>query len=132
MKRFIIMMTAVMSLTGCRYDIDEILLMREDVSLTWKGEVQMSYNPLTCQMSHNTTDNIFRVYDDALANWFTVRCSERPSHEGQILSADVIWTTRTDTRQEKGLEFKVEKVDGSGQIWMWNKSKSIGIVIKNL
>lgn len=131
-KTIILMITAVIAAGCCRYDVDEILLMRTDISLTWKGDLQMSYDPLRCQLSHDRSDNIFRVYDDALANWFVLDCSVMPSYEGQELTADVIWTTADDTREERGLTFVVEKTDDSGQIWMWNKSKRIGIVIKNL
>ena len=133
MKRFLAISAILMTAAGCcRYDVDEVLLMRDDISLTQKGTVMMSYDPLSCQMSHDKATNTFRVYDYMIANWFIVKCSERPDNEGQELTADVTWTTAKDTKTEKGLKFTVEKTDAQGQIWMWNKSKKIGIVIKNL
>lgn len=133
MKRFLAISAILMTAAGCcRYDVDEVLLMRDDISLTQKGTVMMSYDPLSCQMSHDKATNTFRVYDDMIANWFIVKCSERPDNEGQELTADVTWTTAKDTKTEKELKFTVEKTDAQGQIWMWNKSKKIGIVIKNL
>ena len=131
-KAIILIIIAVAASSCCRYDIDEVLLMRNDISMTWKGKEQMAYDPLNCQLSHNHETNTFRVYDDALANWFMISCQTRPSHEGQELTADVSWTTHNDTKHEKGLTFRVEKIDQTGQVWMWNKSKNIGIVIKNL
>ena len=50
----------------------------------------------------------------------------------QTLKADVEWTTANDTRTEKGVEFSVEKTDSQGKIWMWSKSKKIGVVIRQL
>ncbi len=114
------------------YDIDEILLPREDISLTVKGELQFSFNPLTCQMSHNRTTHEFRVFDDKLSEWFILKCDERPANEGQELNADLTWTASSSTKNMDGLTFKIEKIDRSGKIWLWCKKKSIGIVIKNL
>ena len=133
MKGIVAIFTILILATGCcRYDIDEVLLMRDDISITQKGTVMMSYDPLKCQMAHDKATNTYRVYDDMIADWFIVKCSERPDNEGQELTADVTWTTAKDTKTEKGLKFVVEKTDAQGHIWMWNKSKKIGIVIKNL
>ncbi len=133
MRKLWILTLGVLMLAGCqRYDIDEILLMRNDVSITLKGEVLMSFDPLTCQMSHDKATDTYRVYDDMIADWFFIRCHTRPDYEGQEITADVTWTTERNTKTEKGLTFTVEKTDPEGYIWMWNKSKSIGIVIKNL
>ncbi len=115
-----------------RYDIDEILLPREDISLTIKGVEQFSYDPLTCQMSHNQTLNEFRVFDDKLSGWFIVRCDDIPSNEGQEVTVDLTWTASSSTKTMNDLTFRIEKIDKSGKIWMWCRKKSIGIVIKNL
>ena len=41
MKRLIFMIAGLLVLTGCnRYDIDEILLQREEISLSMKGVPQ--------------------------------------------------------------------------------------------
>ena len=133
MKRLFILFIAVIAAAGCcRFDLDEVLLPREDISLTHKGKLIMSYDPLTCQMSHDHDSNMYRIYDDAISAWFTVRCSQAPHSTGQEITADVSWTTPDDTKSENGLTFTVEKTSPDGRIWMWNKSKSIGIVIKNL
>lgn len=133
MNRILILLIAVIAASGCsRFDLDEVLLPREDISMTHKGKLIMSYDPLTCQMSHDHEDNMYRIYNDAISDWFTVRCSQTPHSTGQEITADVSWTTPDDTKSEKGLKFTVEKTSTDGTIWMWNKSKSIGIVIKNL
>lgn len=133
MKKILFMSIILVIASGCsRFDIDEVLLPREDISITVKGKEIMSYDPLTCQMSHDRESNIYRIYDDMISDWFTVRCDAMPASVGQEVTADVSWTTPSDTKSEKGLRFTVEKTDIHGRIWMWNKSKSIGIVIKNL
>ncbi len=132
MKKIIIIFILISAVSCVRYDIDEILLPREDISLTVRGVEQFSYDPLTCQMSQNTAKHEFRVFDDRLSGWFVIRCKERPSGEGQELTADLSWTGKTSTKALKDLTFRIEKIDPEGKIWMWCKQKSIGIVIKNL
>jgi hypothetical protein len=133
MRRIYAIMLGAFIVAGCLpYDIDEILLAREDISITQKGTLIMNYDPLKCQMSHDKATNTYMIYDDMIANWFIVSCSTRPDTEGQEITADVTWTTDKNTKTERGLVFTVKKIDSQGQIWMWNKSKSIGIVIKNL
>ena len=61
------------SLCGCvKYDVDEILLSRDDLSLTWKGEQQLSYDPLTWQIGCNVGRGEYRVHDDNMANYYIV------------------------------------------------------------
>ncbi len=133
MKKAIVMLAAATAAVSCvRYDVTEILLQRTDISLTWKGVLQMSYDPQTCQLGYNDTKNEYRVYDDKLGYWFILTCSETPSFTGQELRADIEWTTANDTRTERGVEFKVEKTSRDGQIWLWSKSKKIGAVIQQL
>ncbi len=111
---------------------EEVLLPREDISLTVKGELQFSYDPLTCQISQNVRENEYRIYDDILSSWFTLKCSEMPLNEGQGIWADLSWTGTKKTETLNGLEFTVKKTDSKGKIWLWCEKKSIGIVIKNL
>ncbi len=132
MRRLIIFLTIAVIATGCRYDIDEILLERDEISFTVKGEALFVYDPVTCQISHNTTGNIYRMYDDRMADWVVVECSERPDTEGQSITADISWTASSSTRTERKLKFTVQRTSSDGRVWMWNKSKKIGIVIKNL
>lgn len=133
MRRLIMILVIIIAVAGCRrYDVDEVLLMKDDISLTFKGETQVVYDPLTCQLSHNRDTYEFRMYDDRLSYWLTVKCSERPDTEGQSIYADVSWTASSRTRTEHSLKFVVRKTSPDGRIWLWNKSKSIGIVIKNL
>ena len=133
MRRFIIILAIATAASACRgYDVDEVLLQREDLSLTVKGDPHFIFDPLTCQFSHNGTTNEYRMFDDRLSDWVTLKCSQRPDTEGQSLTADISWTGSSSIRTEEGLKFVVQKTSADGYVWMWNKSKSIGIVIKNL
>lgn len=133
MKRTAVLVFMAMILAGCKgYDIEEILLSREDISLTQKGRLLFSHDAATCQLGYSSDRNEFRVYDDELGNFFIVRCNARPDTEGQTLKADLTWTTETNTKTSKGLEFKVQKTGADGRIWMWCESESIGVVVKEL
>lgn len=133
MKKILLIISAILCLAGCnRYDIDEILLQREDISLTVKGADMIVYDPATFQAGYNGQKNEFRIFDDNLGNWFTFRCSERPSTEGQRVKADLKWTTPNTTRSRKGLSFRVEKTDSRGYIWLWCEEEAIGVVVREL
>jgi len=121
------------SLCGCKeYNVEEILLLREDISLTVKGETVISYDASDFQMGFNSKRNEFRVHDDLMANFFILSCSEIPTSEGQTIHVDMTWTGKTKTYTETDLKFSVEKVDDSGLIWLWNSSDKIGVVIKDI
>ena len=132
MRKLVMLVIIASIATGCRWDIDEILLQKEDISLTIKGADLFVYVPLTCQISFSSPDNVYRMYDDKLADWVTVKCSERPDTEGQSITADISWTASSSTKTERGLRFTVQKTSADGKVWLWNKSQKIGIVIKNL
>ncbi|MBQ2874667.1 MAG: hypothetical protein IJE85_05145 [Bacteroidales bacterium] len=132
MRRIVLILTMALAVTGCRYDVDEILLQREDISLTMKGQTEFVYDAASCQLSHNASTNEYRMYDDKLSEWVSIKCSARPDTEDQVLYADISWTASSSTRSERGLKFTVQKTASDGRVWMWNKSKRIGIVIKNL
>lgn len=132
MKKIMIFMLLA-AMTSCSlYDIDEVLLQRDEISMTMKGVEQFVYDPVTCQMSHNATTNEYRMFNDKLSDWLIVKCYERPSDEGQDVTADVTWTASSSTKSIRGLTFRIEKMDASGTVWMWCRQKNIGIVIKNL
>ena len=114
------------------YDIEQILLERDDISMTIKGDLCFSFEPLTCQMGYNADKNEFRVYDDALGNLFVITCDRTPDTEGMKLIATMTYTTSSSTNSLSGLEFSVEKLAADGTVWMWNASKKIGVVVSKL
>ena len=131
MRNILIILTFILCFCGCRrYDIEEILLKREDISLTIKGKEILSYKPETFQIGYNSSKNEFRVSDDNIGNWFVLTCRERPSTEGQIVKANLRWTGTSSIKSQKGLSFIVEKTDSEGHIWLWCNDEAIGIVVR--
>ncbi|MBR2128362.1 MAG: hypothetical protein IJ940_05800 [Bacteroidales bacterium] len=132
MKR-ILLIASIIALAGCnRFDIDEILLQRDDLSLTIRGEVIFSYDPGTCQLGYNPESSTFRTYSDDLGHWFILTCRSSPDTEGQSVKADIEYTSQTDTKTIRNLEFTVKKNDRAGKIWLWNDERKIGVVVKRL
>lgn len=131
MRLWTIISGLLLVMAGCTpYNPSEALLQQE-VSLTWKGNVQVIYDPDSYQLGYSSSNNEYRVYDDRLAYWFTVRCSERPVEEGQHITADVSWTGESRTMKLKGIGMRVEKTDGNGLVWLWSQKERISIVIMN-
>lgn len=130
MKWLSISVAILCGLSSCQnFDVGIVLLVRNDVSLTVRGEEQFVYDPLTCQLGYNMEDCEFRVYDDRLGDWFVLRCNVPPDTEGMKVRADIEFTTNDSTVSYDGLEFVVKKTDVSGHVWLWNESRKIGVVI---
>lgn len=134
MARIHILLLAVfMVATGCTNSmLEETFTEGSEISLTWKGTVQVKYNQAEGQLGYNSKKNEYRVYDDKLSSWFTIKCSEKPVTESQIIEASVSWTGTDNTKSFTEMEFKVTKTDDTGLVWLWNSSNKIGIIVKNL
>lgn len=126
------MVLILMACSCNRYDIDEILLQRSDISLTVKGEVQFAFDPATDQIGQAVNANEFRVYDDKLADWFILTCDSTPTDVGQSIKGNLEWTTHTSTKNLRGLAFTVKQTNKDGLLWLWEEEQKIGLVIKNI
>lgn len=132
-KRIIYILAMMLAATACIDNtLDQVLLVREDISLSVREQVLMSFDENTCQLGYNSARNEYRVYDEILANWYILRCSAQPTSEGQTVKADLEYTTAKDVKSLTDLEFSVEKTSPDGLVWLWNKERKIGIIIKNL
>ena len=119
--------------TGCnRYHVEDILLPRNEISLTVKGADQITYDEESWQLGYNDERNEFRIVNDKLNNWVILQCDAVPSTVGQSVTAYLEYTTSNDTRKLNGLTFTVEKTSPDGLIWLWNDDRKIGIVVKSL
>ena len=120
-------------LSSCdRYQPEELLLPKSDISLTIKGEDQIRYDQETWQLGHNAEKNEFRAVNDKLTDWMILRCNAGPSTVGQSVTAYLEYTTSNDTKKLNALTFTVEKTSPEGLIWLWNDDKKIGVVVKDL
>ena len=132
-RRFVYAGVIALAMTACQFqNIDEVLLTRSDISLTVKGELQMAFDENTCQLGYNTARNEFRVYDESLTNWFILKCAETLTSEGQEFKADLEYKTNGESKTLNGLTFTVKSSNVDGLIWLWNRDKQIGIVVKSL
>ena len=133
MKYHILILTLLFIIMGCvpNSELVETLLEEQEISLVWRGERQVTYDPDTYQLGYNSERCEYRVYDDRLAYWFIIKCSEQPVSEGQTLTADISWTGVNKTHEYKDIKLTVKKTDSSGHVWLWNQSNSIGIIVRN-
>lgn len=130
----IISIAVIMTLmSGCdRFQPEEVLLPKSDISLTIKGVDQIRYDQETWQLGHNSEKNEFRAVNDKLTDWMILRCNAAPTYVGQSVTCYLEYTTADDTKKVNGLTFTVEKNDPSGFIWLWNDERKIGAVVKDL
>lgn len=120
-------------LSSCdRFQPEELLLPKSDISLTIKGEDQIRYDQKTWQLGHNAEKNEFRAVNDKLTDWMILRCNATPSTVGQSVTAYLEYTTSNDTKKLNALTFTVEKTSPEDLIWLWNDDKKIGVVVKDL
>ena len=133
MRHHILILALALISAGCtsRDELAEALLESQEISITWKGAVQVTYDPDTFQIGYSNSNHEYRVYDDRLAYWFIIRCSEKPTSENQTIKADISWTGINKTHEYKDLQLTVKKADSSGLVWLWNSVESLGIIIKN-
>ena len=123
----------LMMLSGCvGPQPDEVLLPRTEISLTIKGDMIMEYDPATCQIGYNSERNEFRLVNDKISNWFILRTGAVPADAGQQVKASLEYTSQSSIKTLADLAFSVEKTAPDGTIWLWNKDKKIGIIIKVL
>lgn len=130
---YILILMTVALLSGCNiYDIDEILLERDDISLTWKGEEQLVFDPMTWQVGCNTKTYEYRVHDDDMADYFVLECESRPDVEGEDITASIEWTVETDVRRYDHITFTVKRIAPDGRVWLWSRMQKIVVVVKQL
>lgn len=123
----------LMMLSGCvGPQPDEVLLPRTEISLTIKGDMIMEYDPATCQIGYNSERNEFRLVNDKISNWFILRTGAVPADAGQEINASLEYTSQSSIKTLNDLSFRVEKTAPDGTVWLWNKDKKIGIIIKLL
>ena len=106
-------------------------IQSENLCLQVGGKVQISYEGLACQKSFNRERKSFRVHSDNMSDYYQVVFETLPEQMGDIVNADLEWTTETDILTRKNLAFEVVRTEG-GTIWLWSKSARIGLSIQIL
>lgn len=104
------------------------------ISLTVKGTEIMQYDSYYHQIAWNAEKMQFRMMDDSLGNYFVVNLGNMPSQMGDVVSAELIYTTYTSikTINDKFNASKIQTNSNGQLIWLWNESSNTGVVIQEL
>ena len=129
---YVVALAAALSICSCvQYDVAEVLLSRDDVSLTVEGNPVFVYNPDKCQLAYNTKKNEYRALNDTGTQYFVIKAAKSLSSYGQEFTAELRYTVSGKEKVEKDLVFKIEKISNAdGLVWLWCSSKNIGAVIR--
>ena len=135
MKRMVLFMTllaALVGVGGCNpYDVNEILISSDDISLTVKGDPVFVFDADDCQYAYNSGRREYRAMTDDVSEFFVFRAHETLSYVGQEFTADLTYTADHKVKSLTDQVFKVEKIDeGKGLVWLWCQSRKAGLVIK--
>ena len=135
MKKFalyILAFAAIALLHSCSpYKIDEILISRNDVSLTIEGVPVFVFNDDKCQVAFNTERNEYRAMTDDMTDYFILKANQKLTDVDQQFTADLIHSTSGSANTFENLTFTIEKISKeSGLVWVWCKDNAIGAVVK--
>lgn len=137
MRRFFDISTIlalVFALASCDRSVepDETFLAGSDIGLKVNGQEIHTYDPLTWQLSYNSTLNEFRAFDDPMKNWYMVKCDKVPSAVGDKITATITWSTSDQPASLSGT-MKVVKAEGD-TYWLWrgDKKSQTGVTIRIL
>ena len=132
---YIILAAALLPLLvscGKKVEMDPLLYESGDIALMVKGKTVFTYTEGSMQLGFNRALRQFRAGNDDMSSFFVITCSDLPQEEGQVLTADVQWTSGSSIRTSSGLTFKVEKINDTGLVWLWNSTDKTGAVVKTL
>jgi hypothetical protein len=130
--KYMAVLAAVLLMGSCmQYDVTEVLLSRNDISLTVKGNPVFVYQSDNCQVAYNMKRNEYQAMNDDGSEYYVLRAYQTLSSLGQEFSADLRYTESGKEKSEKDLTFRIEKISNSeGLVWLWCSSDNIGLVIK--
>ena len=136
MRKYLhIIALSVLILPGCRerqtVETDPVMYESSQVSLMVKGKMVFTFSEGEGQLGYNATLKQFRAGNDDMTDYFVLTCGDLPRQQGQELRADLHWTEGNSTKS-KSITFKVEKMDGTGLVWLWNAKDKTGAVVKIL
>ena len=135
MRKYLYVITLLVLMgTGCKEKVEMDLDMynNDQICLMVKGKKVFLYDEGTCQLGYNRTLRQFRAGNDDMTSFFVLTCKELPRQEGQEIRADLQWTSGSSVKSSSGLTLKVEKIDGTGLVWLWNATDKTGAVVKTL
>lgn len=130
---YLVGIVAFLCAFGCKppYEEKEVLISRDDISLTIKGEPVFVFDADKCQTAYNVERNEYRAMTDDISEYFILKADQRLSDLNQEFTADLTYTVNKKEKKASNLEFKIEKINNaSGLVWLWCADKSIGLVVR--
>lgn len=132
MKRLAILATAVLlCLCSCHDDIFPRFVADDSIHLEVDGVQQLHYDETYCQLGFSRERCQFRMCTDSMSDYFAVQMNMLPNAEGDMLRADLTWTTSRDVITRKNIALEVVKAEGD-KFWLWNEQGRIALVIQIL
>lgn len=122
-----------LAVSGCALDgpaLEQEFTESSQVNFSVKGNVEHRFDPMSWQTAFRPSPCTFTVCNDSMSDYYTLRCDRVPAEVGETLKCDAEWTTYSDIKKKKGLEFKVVKADPAvGAVWLWCQSAMIGAAV---
>ena len=130
--RFAIMfiLAAIMA-AACNDDIFPAFVADDSIHLEVNGVTQLRYDETDCQLGYNRERGQFRMCTDRMSDYFSIKMNSLPSNQGDMITADLVWTTKTDVITRKNVALEVVKAEGD-KFWLWNEQGRIALVIQLL
>ena len=116
---------------ACRNDIFPKFVADDTIHLEMDGVLQLRYDGTWCQLGFSRERCQFRMCTDSMSDYFAVQMDQLPVQEGDILKADLTWTTPRDVVTRKNIALEVVKAEGD-KFWLWNEQGRIALVIQIL
>jgi len=137
MRKYLYIIASILLLgTGCKekekVEIDPGMYESNQVSLMVKGKLVFTFDEGNGQLGYNRSLKQFRAGNDDMTGFFVLTCGDLPRQEGQEFRADIQWTSGNSVKSSSGINLKVEKIDGTGLVWLWNATDKTGAVVKIL
>ena len=128
----ILLIAAAAFLCSCNPDATRTAFSESDAIRLQVGRSdQFVYDPLTCQLAFNRSTGEFRAHTDNMSDYFAAVLSEIPTSVGQMLLADLTWTTHDNVLTRKNLTLEVIRLEGD-KVWLWSQSGQIGLTVRIL
>lgn len=128
---FLLLASAVLTSSCNKAELFPLFIEREDIHLQVGGEDVFKYDENSCQLGFNRELKQFRVHTDNMSDYFCITMNDLPESEGDIVVADISWTTMRDVKYRKKITLEAVKLKGD-KIWFWNDGQRIAAVVQIL
>ncbi len=130
-----VILTAL-TLSSCNPDFNEADFVStiSGVCLMVDGKTVMEYDSNVHQLAWREKDLQFRMMDDSVNDYFVVTLSNIPTEMGEVISAEVQYTTNDSVRTVSG-SFNASKISNNSSgayYWLWDSSDKVAAVIQIL